>query len=183
MKGVENAQIREEKIQEEKRRQPLPESRWIDIGILAGEVYPGDGFLDRFASYLDMPSKYWRSNYKRLPDDEYGLELWVLSDVDPRTGKPGRESRNTNDVYIHRDASDKVDVYIRCGNYHVPGGVSRCHMEFSLEPKAQVEVKVGFRRRLLPEWQKIQESARDLLLSFEIKEASTERSSSMSLSH
>jgi hypothetical protein len=183
MKGVENAQIREEKIQEEKHREPLPESRWIDIGISAGEDYPGDGFLDRRASYLDMPGKYWWSNYKRLPDDEHGLEFWVVADIDPRNGKPGRESRDTDDVYIHRDTSGKVDTYIWCGRTDVPRGVARCHMGFSLEPKAQVEVKVGFRRRLLPEWQRIQQSAHDLLLSFEIKDAPTRASPSMSVSH
>ena len=182
MKGLENAQIREEKIQEEKRRQPQPESSWIDIGINAGEDYPGDGFLDRGTSYLDIPGKYWWNNYKRLPNDEHGLEFWVVADVDPRTGKPGRESSDTYDVYIHRDASGKVDTHIRCNRTDVPRGVATCRMGFSLAPKAQVGVRVGFRRGLLPEWQKIRQSAHNLLLSFEVKETSVEESPSAPVS-
>jgi len=169
MKGLENAQLREEK-----RRQPLREKTWIRIGINAGEIYPGDGFLDRrtnstlFNVYSPEMKGHWLFTYERMPDDEYDLEVWRLSGTDPRTSKPARESDSTRDIYIHREPSGNVDVYIGCGRPSVPSGIGTCNLETSLAPKAQVAVRVSFRRELLPEWKRIQQSARDLLLSFEV---------------
>ncbi|MDR3352677.1 MAG: hypothetical protein LBO00_06725 [Zoogloeaceae bacterium] len=97
MKGLENFQIRTEK-----RKQSIHENMWLSVGIMAGESYAGDGFLDRRASYIYKPGEYWWNNYKRLPDDFHGLEVYVVADLDPRTGKPGWESTDTLDVYIHR---------------------------------------------------------------------------------
>jgi len=169
MKGLESAQLREEK-----RRQPLREQTWISIGVKAGEIYPGDGFLDRltsgalFSASLPGRKVYWWNTYERVPEDEYGLEVWRLSGIDPRTGKPARESDIAKDVYIHRNSSGNVDAYIDCMFPRVPDGIGKCNMETSLAPKAQVVVRVNFRLGLLSEWKKIQQSARDLLLSFEV---------------
>jgi hypothetical protein len=68
----------------------------------------------------------------------------------------------------------KVDAYIDCNRPSVPGGVARCGLSFSLEPVAHISVQASFRRALLPEWQKIRASVRDLLLSFRVKEVSEE---------
>jgi hypothetical protein len=169
MKGLENAQLREEK-----RRQPLQEKTWIYIGINAGKNYPGDGFLDRRTNStlfnVDSPEYkgHWLFTYERMPEDEYGLEVWRLSGIDPRTGKPARESNSTNDIYIHRGPSGSVDTYIDCGRPSVPTGIGNCRLGTHLVPKAQVKVEISFRRGLLSEWKRIQQSARDLLLSFEV---------------
>ncbi|MCL2644149.1 MAG: hypothetical protein FWD51_01660 [Betaproteobacteria bacterium] len=178
MKGLENAQIREEY-----RRQPLQEKMWIRISINAGEIYPGDGFLDRrtnsvlFNAYSpeskdDWRHGHWNYAYERMPEDEYGLEVWHLTSIDPYTGKPAIESYYTKDIYIHRDPSGNVDAHIRCGRTYVPGGVASCVMGMNLAPKAQVVVNVRFRRGLLPEWKEMQQSVRDLLLSFEVNPSS-----------
>ncbi|MBP9712797.1 MAG: hypothetical protein KBD60_03785 [Sterolibacterium sp.] len=173
MKGLVDAQTREDK-----RRQPLREDSWLYVGITAGEHYPGDGSLDRltnghlFHAYTPESKRYWGDTYMRLPEPVFGLEAYVLSGTDPRTGKPARESEDTNDVYIHRLPSGKVDAFIDCGRTFVPGGVARCDMYYSLEPKAHVGVNASFRRGLLPEWQQIQQSSRELLLSFEVKDSS-----------
>ena len=174
MKGLENAQL-----WEEKRRQPLQEKTWIYIWVNAGETYSGDGFLDRltngtlFSASLPGRKVYWWNTYERMPEDEYGLEVWLLSGTDPRTGKPARESHTTNDIYIHRGSSGNVDTYISCGRPSVPSGIGNCNLTTSLAPKAQVVVKVMFRRGLLPEWKRIQQSVRELLLSFEVDSSST----------
>ncbi|MDR1423179.1 MAG: hypothetical protein LBI92_01015 [Azoarcus sp.] len=182
MKGLENAQMREDR-----RRQFLQKDNpWIGIGINAGEIYPGDGFLDRQTErtlFNTDSSKYkghWLFTYERMPEDEYGLEVWRLSGIDFRTGKPARESSNTNDIYVHRDASGKVDINIWCRRPSAPKGIGTCNAETHLEPKAKVVVKVSFRRSLLPEWQRIRQSVRDLLLSFEVDPASIKVSSSSS---
>jgi hypothetical protein len=160
MKGLENDQIREEK-----RRQPIQKRMWLYVGIITGERYPGDGFLDRLASRVYKPGDYWWDSYERLPDDTHGLEMHVAAGLDPSTGKARRESKDIDvkDIYIHRNASGKVDTYIDCR-------IVSCDMSFSLEPEAHVDVIVDFRRALLPEWQKIRASVRDLLLSFKVKE-------------
>jgi hypothetical protein len=179
MKGLENAQIREEK-----RRQPLQEKTWIHIGINAGEIYPGDGFLDRrtdrtllqYQPHTPEGKENWLFTYERMPEDEHGLEVWRLSEIDPRTGRLAREDRNARDIYIHRDALGKVDTFISCKYPSVPEGIGACDLGTHLEPKAKVVVQISFRRGMLPEWQKIRRSARDLLMSFEVDPASVETS-------
>jgi hypothetical protein len=173
MKGLENTQLREEK-----RRQPLLEQTWISIGINAGEIYPGDGFLDRktngtlFNAYLPEFKGRWDLTYERMTEDEHGLEAWYLSGIDPSTGKPARESANTRDIYIHREPSGNVDTYIRCGRPSAPRGIGKCILTTSLSPKAQVVVNINFRSGLLPEWKNIQQSVLDLFLSFEVDPSS-----------
>jgi hypothetical protein len=175
MKGLENAQIREEK-----RRQPLQEYSWLYIGITAGEHYPGDGFLDRVTertlsnNHAPKSTRPWDHIYERMPEDEHGLEVWRLSEIDPTTGRPAREDSSALDIYIHRDASGKVDTFIRCRHRSVPGGIGTCNAGTHLEPKAKVVVNISFRRGMLPEWQRIRQSTRDLLMSFEVAPASVE---------
>ena len=169
MKGLENAQLRKERNQ-----RPWNKNNWFHIGINAGEIYPGDGFLDRRtnATLFAPESKgRWAYAYERMPEDEHGLEVWRLSDIDPRTNKPARESDDARDIYIHRDTSGKVDTYISCSRSrpNVPNGTGICELGTHLEPKAKVKLSVRFRCGLLSEWQKIRQSARDLLLSFEVK--------------
>ncbi|MCA3239489.1 MAG: hypothetical protein ING32_15145 [Curvibacter sp.] len=170
MKGLENQTMRDEH-----RSYDLnPENPWISIGINAGEIYPGLGAKAREgrAKKLWERSEYWWNNYARLPSDIYGLEAYVPSGTDPKTGKPARESDSTYDIYIHRDTSGHVDIYIQCGRTSVPGGISSCGLEFGLEPKAEVAVTVRFYPKLLQEWKTIKESVTGLFLSFEVKETS-----------
>ncbi len=77
MKGLENAELREEL----RRYRLNPNSPWISIGINAGEIYPSMGANARngLAKRLWEPSPYWWRNYERLPEDIYGLEAYVLS--------------------------------------------------------------------------------------------------------
>jgi len=93
----------------------------------------------------------------------------VVEGVDPKTGKPARESSLTEDVYLQRQATGKVETHIVCRRTSVPEGVASCNMKFTLEPKAHAGINVRFRSGLLPEWKKIKVSVRDLLQSFEIK--------------
>lgn len=172
MKGLENARLREEM-----RRLPQRESNWIRIRINAGEDYPGDGFLDRrtnstlLAPFWPGRETYWWNTYERTVDeDEHGLEAWRLSGINPRTGQPARESENTDDIYIHRDSSGKVDAYINC--MYPSGSLDKCYLNTTLSETTHVVVTVGFRRALLPEWKRIQQSSRELLLSFEANPAS-----------
>ena len=169
MRGLENAQL-----QEELRSYSLnPDNPWLNMTINSGENYPSMGANARngLAKHLWEPSPYWWNNYERLPEDVYGLEAYVLSGVHPETGLPAREQHNTEDVYIQRDPSGHVNTYIACSKTTVPGGVGTCSLFFGLEPEAKVDVTVMFRPSLLPHWKEIQESSRNLLLSFEVQDA------------
>jgi hypothetical protein len=171
MKGLVDAQARKEK-----RSQPLRERTWLYVVVSAGKSYYGDGSLDRLSRVVlkpdEYPGDYWWNNYVLLPDEKYGLEAYVVAGVDPKTGKPARESSSTDDIYLQRQSSGKVETHIVCGRTSVPQGVARCGMRFTLEPKAHVGIKVSFPAGLLPEWKKIKVSVRDLLQSFEIRNAS-----------
>ena len=168
MRGLENAELREEY-----RSYNLnPDNPWVSFTINAGENYPGLGANARngLAKQLWEKSDYWMYNFERLPEDKYGLEAYVVSGSDPRIGKPARESDDTYDIYIQRDATGHVHTYIECGRTSVQGGISSCRISFGLEPKAKVAVRVSFYPKLLPHWKDIQQKTRDLLLSFEVKE-------------
>ena len=77
MKGLENAELREEL----RRYRLNPNSPWISIGINAVEIYPSmcANARNGLAKRLWEPSPYWWRNYERLPEDIYGLEAYVLS--------------------------------------------------------------------------------------------------------
>ena len=175
MKGLVDWQTRQEK-----KRQPLAENTWLRVGVSAGQYYYGEGSLDKLSRVVlkpeEYPGDYWWNNYVRLSEDKYGLEMYVVAGSDP-DGKPARESNQTTDIYLNRDANGKVEVHITCRHAKAPHGVARCRMRFNLEPKAQVGVRVAFRQGLLPEWQKIKASVGDLLLSFEVKESAENHAS------
>jgi hypothetical protein len=172
MKGLVDAKARKEK-----RRQPLRERTWLYVGVSAGKSYYGDGSLDRLSRVVlkpdEYPGDYWWNNYVRLPDEKYGLEVYVVAGVDPKTGKPARESNSTEDIYLQRQPTGKVETHIVCRRTSVPQGVASCNMKFTLEPKAHAGINVRFRSGLLPEWKRIKISVRDLLQSFEINNATT----------
>lgn len=169
MKGLVDWQARQEK-----KRQPLRENTWLRVSISAGKYYYGDGSLDRLSRVVlkpeEYPGDYWWNNYVRLSEEKYGLEMYEVAGTDPN-GKPARESNRTTDIYLDRDQNGKVETHITCRHAYKPHGVDTCRMRYTLEPKGQVGVSVGFRRGLLPEWQKIKLSVRELLLSFEVKES------------
>lgn len=163
MKGLENDELRAQK-----RRGSIHESTWLRVSVVAGEIYPGDGFLDRGFSYI-FPAKshHWSDQYERQINNVHGLEAYLITAIDPRTGKRGYESYDTQDVYVDRFPSGKVLAQIDCNRPSVPGGGATCSMDFSLEPKAGAQVTVNFRRDLLPEWRLIHASVQRLILSFE----------------
>lgn len=166
----------DDKTREEKRLQPLSEDSWLNVGIISGEFYSGDDFLQKLTRNLRGDTfdrgegefkGHWNYLYRRQSSRKFGLDVFLLTGTDPRTGKPASQSEDTYDIYIHRDSANRVDTFIQCNRTYVPGGIAVCHMEFGLAPQAHVEVDVGFRSGLLSEWRGIRQSVQHLLLSFE----------------
>lgn len=167
MKGLESADLKNEYRQFRLH----PDNPWISVSINAGEIYPslGEKANDGLAKNLWTKSPYWFASYQRAPDmDAAGLEAYVVAGIDPRTGKPGRESDSTEDVYIHRTAQNHVATYISCGRTSVPGAIAACRMHFGLEPKAKVRVKTTFYPALMPKWRAIQTGVSELIYKFEV---------------
>jgi hypothetical protein len=172
MKCKESPELREDRRQQFRKQ----ESPWISIGINAGSIYPKLGAMvaDRHARIvidsITKPTEFWFSNYERLPSKIYGLDAYVVTGLDPYTGKPAKDSDKVNDKYFHFTPSGLADTYISCGRTYVPGGVASCSMSFSLEPIAKVHVSVRFTRVRLSEWQEIRKKTIDLLTGFEVHE-------------
>jgi hypothetical protein len=180
MKCKENKEMREDY-----RRQWLEQDNpWVSIGINAGKIYPGVEAADRHAksvvNSIDKPTEFWFENYERLPKLVFGLNAYVVTGVDPYSGKPARESVKTNDKFFQYSKAGTADTYISCGRTNVPGGVASCSMSYSVEPTAKVLVRVRFVRSRLSEWREIRQSVIDLLSSFDVCEGDSGRPSSPS---
>lgn len=170
-----------EEMREDRRRNFLSrENPWIGITINSGEIYPTlgaratDALAKAVTESIDRPTKFWFDNFERLPISPFGLEAYVVTGIDPRSGKPAREDRSTSDVFIHRSASGNADTYIVCSKTEAHVGVATCKMSFGMEPKAKVYIKVSFSRSQLSQWRKIRQSTLDLLTSFEVRENSVD---------
>lgn len=173
MIGLENMSLREDY-----RKNFLnPDGTWLSLTINSGGNYPGLGANARNgrAKKLWTSSDYWAYNFERLEEDVYGLEMYVVKGLDPHTGQLARESSNTKDIYIERDASGHVHTYIECGRPSAPTGISPCSLEFGLEPEAEVAMDVHFHPKLLPQWKEIKQSVKELLLSFEVQDTTTNK--------
>jgi len=166
-----------EEMREDRRRNFLSrENPWIGITINSGEIYPTlgaratDALAKAVTESIDKPTKFWFDNFERLPISPFGLEAYVVTGIDPRSGKPANEDRNSKDIFIHRAATGTADTYIACRKVERQQGVATCGMSFVMEPKAQVYLTVSFARSQLPQWHKIRQSTLDLLASFEVRE-------------
>lgn len=150
----------------DKRNYSIYTTPWISVGITTGNIYPGDGFLDRRATYIGKTGSTLKyEQHVQLPEPEHGLTVYAASGIDPKTNKPYREDTFAKDIFVHRDKTNRVDTYIDCSNRL---GVSSqpCKHDFSLEPHMHAEVYVQYRRTQLPHWREIQQAVTQQILSF-----------------
>jgi hypothetical protein len=159
------AGLSSEELRLHKKNQKMRDTMWISVGLNLGERYPGDGFLDRLTNAMGKPGNILKyEQYEQLPDRLYGLTVYAAGGVDPKSNKPYREDTDAHDIFVHRDDAGKVDTYIRCSNRNVPA--PPCTQYISLEPNLKADIYISYRRGLLPEWQQIQTSVTQLILSF-----------------
>ena len=154
---------------QDKRKTSIFKTTWFRVGINTGEDYPGDEFLERRADHLlivDNTTPHFMI-YKKLDQSEFGLTVYVPTGIDPKNNKPYRQDEFAKDVFIFRDDTGKVQAYISCSNQ--PGQSASCQHSFKLKSPVRAKIYMSYRRGLLPEWQKIQESVNNLILSFEKK--------------
>jgi hypothetical protein len=138
---------------------------WISVGITTGNIYPGDGFLDRRTAVIGQSGKILRwEQYEQLPEPEHGLTVYAAAGIDPKTHAPYREDSFATDIFVHRDKRNRVDAYISCNN--VKTGSQTCEHNFSLEPHMHAKVYVSYRRTQLPHWYEIQQAVTQQILGF-----------------
>lgn len=138
---------------------------WISVGINTGNIYPGDGFLDRVTASIGNIGHILKyEQYEQLPQQQHGLTVYAAAGMDQKTDKPYREDTNAHDLFVHRDKANQVDAYIDCSNRNVPA--PPCRHDFSLEPYMHAQVYVSYRRSLLPQWREIQQAVTQQILGF-----------------
>ncbi len=144
----------------------LPDSPWVSVGINSGNRYYGAGGIHRIGDgtinnpYAKLPV----FKYKKLPEMQYGLEVYAPPGIDPETNRPWREDRHAEDVFIKRDKQGMIVSYIECSNRNVPR--PPCTHYFSLEPKLGLNVYVGYSRHVLADWQQIEQVVKETISNF-----------------
>jgi hypothetical protein len=158
-------------LEADKLQQTIYNTTWIRVGVITGNIYPGDGFLDRRSTYIiNEPGRQFL--YEMLPHVQNDLTVYVPAGIDPQTKLPYREHRNAEDIFLHRDKTGRVDAYISCSN--LPHEAAPCKHSFSMEPYMKAQIHVSYRRGLLPEWQQIQNSVTQLIMGFKTTEPASE---------
>jgi hypothetical protein len=67
-------------------------------------------------------------------------------------------------VYTHHNEAGAIDAYIDC--YDAPHPAAPCTLEADMSPDMGVNLRIGFRRGLVPQWQEILKNVRAKILSF-----------------
>ncbi len=76
-------------------------------------------------------------------------------------------------VYYHKDASGRVDTYIRCIN--VGHEAAPWRQMFNLYPAMKAGITVGYRRGLLKDWREIQSSVSKVIFGFKATNTQDQR--------
>lgn len=144
----------------------LSDSPWVSVGINSGDRYYGSGGIDRIGqgTINAEPNRYPTSIYAKLPDTQFGLEVYASPGINPKTNTPWREDEYAEDVFIKRDENGKIITYIQCSNKDVPH--PPCTHYFDLEPDMKLDVYVSYSRYVLQDWQRIEEVVKNTLLGF-----------------
>lgn len=140
-------------------------SPWISIGLIAGEVYPKDGFMDRAVRSLTAARgpypRYW---YEPAPSPHRGLAAFDVPGIDPATGLSYRDSEYAEDIFVARARDGRVSAYIYCSKRK---RYPSCRHNWSLEHLGyQVHVWASYPRQMLNHWKEIQEGGTQQLMKF-----------------
>jgi hypothetical protein len=138
--------------------------RWFSVRLTSGEIYPGDGFLDRRThTTLVKQGAHWFTQYEEVASPHPALAAYGVIGMDPKTNTPYRTNQFARDVFISRDETGKVRAYIDCKNTRH----SLCEHDWSLEQLGiNAQVTVIYRRELLEHWEQIQQEVAKKITSF-----------------
>lgn len=153
----------------DKKAQKDFETMWVRVGVRTGEIYPRDAAMDSRTRYtIEVPAATrfpWTNHYTQVPQKEHGLTVYTLQDINPKTGKPAREDRDAEDVYIARNAKGQVTTFIECDTQFRHS--MTCQHNFSMEyDGVKALIVVYYRPELRAHWRDIQAKVTRVILSF-----------------
>lgn len=156
-------------LEADKRKQNIHNTMWMRVGIKSGEIYPGEGFMDRKAETFHRVLTTYR--YEKQAEKVHGLTVHTPIGVATDTRVPFKSHSHDQDVFVHRNSAGGVDAYIECSNVEIPS--APCSHHFGLGTEMKVEVHVSYRRGYLPEWQQIQTKVAHLIRSWTVTASAT----------
>ena len=144
----------------------LSDSPWVSVGVNSGDRYHGKGAVHRIGdgTIVARPDEIPVYTYKKLPDTQFGLEVYASPGINPKTNTPWREDDYAEDVFIQRDEGGVIVSYIKCSNRDVKR--PPCTHYFDVEPEMGLYVYVDYSRYVLKDWQRIEQVVREALLNF-----------------
>ncbi|WP_051940309.1 hypothetical protein [Stenoxybacter acetivorans] len=151
-----------------KKEHNQPGNDWVSVTVLSGSGYPKvpnllDRYLDNYLEEYPNKPEFWA--YKKLPESQFGLEVYTVPGIDSKTGLPWRQEKD--DIFVNRNQYGEADTFIKCSNRNVPR--PPCRQYFQILKDMKVEVSLGYNRQILPNWREIQAAAKKAVLRFDIK--------------
>ena len=158
-------------MRQDKESKTIYNTDWMGFGVSAGSSYPKDGWLERGADTVVTGSgEYFWNKFAKLPDQQFGMDVYVLTEINPNTGQPARyeDSIDAKDVFVAKNKQGRIIAYIRCVN--VPHAAAPCSHDFSMEfDGMHAEVYIHYRRGHLKDWKDIQAKVTAMLLGFRVQ--------------
>lgn len=151
----------------QKKTENIYTNTWLRVGVSANSIYGGDTALETYIQFnVNRKNPFPPYRYEKLPEQVYGLTGYapIGFDISKRRGM-GSDYYDRN-IYFHRAPDGTADAYIVCSN--VEHAAAPCELKFNTLPEMRVLVEVGFRKGLLPHWQEIRSSVKQVILGFRV---------------
>jgi len=177
-----------EKTEQEKKKSTIYNTMWMRAGVNVDvkPFYDDDFSLNRIANgdltfkwdsvhSKNDPPIIWKNKhgYQQSPNTLYGLIVFEVYGYDDakRNQIPGHDSDDKN-IYYHINTQGQIDSYIKCNN--IRHAAAQCSHEFLIKGFKNTMVGVDYRVGFLPHWKEIQTKVSELILSFAVKNKSTQ---------
>ena len=158
-KGLKSAYRRDNK-------RNLGDNPWVSVSVSSGDNYHGTGAPHRIGyGTINASDVHPVFQYQPLNDDQFGLEVYTQTGIDPKTNKPWREDSSAKDVFIQRDKTGQIITHIECFNRDVPR--PPCTHFFDLGPQRNLSIRAHYSRYNLADWQQIEQVVRQHVLGFQ----------------
>lgn len=144
----------------------LGDNPWVSVSVNSGDRVTVSNPTHRIGyGTINASDVHPVFQYQPLNDDQFGLEVYTQTGIDPKTNKPWREDSSAKDVFIQRDKTGQIITHIECFNRDVPR--PPCTHFFDLGPQRNLSIRAHYSRYNLADWQKIENLVRQQLLSFQ----------------
>ena len=144
----------------------LGDNPWVSVSVNSGDRVTVSNPTHRIGyGTINASDVHPVFQYQPLNDDQFGLEVYTQTGIDPKTNKPWREDSSAKDVFLRRDKTGQIITHIECFNRDVPR--PPCTHFFDLGPQRNLSISAHYSRYNLADWQKIENLVRQQLLRFQ----------------